>query len=306
MNDPFVYQKRFFSFISIVLFVLVLVLIVGFFSSIKKAFFKERIIFTELSNVTIEAQSIYILDATSGEVILEKDATTVRPIASITKIMTALVALDIFKKEDIIPATLPNAIYKNGMVENILLSEKWSLDELVKLMLTKSSNEAAEALVEFARNQNVNFVELMNRKAKILALWNMTFSNSTGLDMSPSLPGALGTAEDIAFMFKYALDTYPEVFEPTTLKGYNTKSEQGTGYFVENTNQIAPYLQGLTASKTGYTHLAGGNLVFALDVMSQEGESHTVVVVLLGSTKEGRFFDAEKITQALVKDYKNQ
>ncbi len=304
MNDGLVYTKRFKYFLAVSGGIFGVLLVGIYFSSIKATFFEKKIVFNALSQVTLEAKSVYILDTTRDEVIFEKNATEIKPIASITKIMTAIVALDLWQRGDILSATLPNAFYVDGMVQNILLEEKWSVNELVKLMLTKSSNEAGEAFRQFGTQNGINFIEKMNQKGRELGLWKAEFKNSTGLDINPKTAGAYATAEEVAFLLKYALKTYPDIFEPTRLKGYNTKSEEGTDYFIENTNQLAPYLKGLIASKTGYTELAGGNLVFALKVPFKD-KTRMVIVALLGSTKEGRFRDAESITQALLIDYKN-
>ncbi len=304
MNNSLIYKKRFMYFLAISGFLFVMFLIGIYFSAIKEAFVGKKLIFDNLSQVSLEAKSVYIIDTFRDTVIFEKNATEARPIASITKIMTAIVALELWQRGDIVSATLPNAFYSAGVVQNILLEEKWSVDALVKLMLTKSSNEAGEAFRRSSMLNGIDFIEKMNQKGRSLGLWKAEFKNSTGLDLNNSMAGASATAEEVAFLLKYALKNYPDIFESTRLKGYNVKSEQGTDYFVENTNQLAPYLKGLIASKTGYTELAGGNLVFALEIPFQK-EKRIVIVALLGSSKEGRFRDAEKITQALIIDYQN-
>jgi len=301
MNEASVYTKRFGIFISIVLASMILItLSILLKTTIEKPYEKRE--YKNLAAVEITAGSVYIYDATRGEVIMERNATTPRPIASITKVMSSIVAYDIWPKDEIIEVSLPNFVPNEAGGSLVMLTEKWQLQNLLKLLLTKSSNEAADALVNHAAMKNIDFIALMNKKAKEMGLWQTRFSNASGLDLSLSEPGATSSAEDVAFMLDYAVDRYPELFETTVTKGYNAKSEAGTDYYVENTNKVADFLPGLIASKTGLTDLAGGNLAFALRMKDQS----IVIVVVLGSTKEGRFADAEKITQALNMDLKEE
>jgi len=302
MNEVKIYKKRFSIFIGSVIALIILIILSQQSGILNNNIFGKKKTFDNLAQTEITASSVYILDVDSGDVIYERNATLVRPLASITKIMTAIVALDLWSKDEIVEATLPFNSSESAPEGYKLLKEKWNLENLLKLMITKSSNEASDALVAYAQLNKLDFIELMNKKAKKIQLWKTKFSNASGLDLTEETPGATGTAEDVAYLMRFALKTVPDIFEPTRLRGYNVKSEAGTDYFVENTNKVANFLPGLIASKTGFTDLAGGNLVYALSM----DDSKVVIVAILGSTKDERFRDAEKITQALIADYKSK
>lgn len=299
MNQPEIYKKRFAVFIGSVIALAFVVIAINYNGLITQKLFTKKILFDTLAKAPITASSVYILDTATGNVILEKNATVERPLASITKVMTAIVALDLWPEAEILPANLPNVVNDGNNVASVMVKENWRLQNLIQLMLTKSSNEAAESIVQYASTKNINFVELMNQKAKQLQLWKTSFRNASGLDLTTGLAGAYSSAEDVSYLFQFALKTYPQIFEYSRSRGYNAQSEAGTSYFVENTNTVATFLPELIAAKTGFTDLAGGNLVFALKMH----DGRTVIVSLLGSTKDGRFNDAERITQALRADY---
>jgi D-alanyl-D-alanine carboxypeptidase (penicillin-binding protein 5/6) len=134
----------------------------------------------------------------------------------------------------------------------------------------------------------------MNAKANALGLKEMFFLNPTGLDTTSYLSGGYGSAHDMARLFSYALKQAPDVFEATASDHATFFSEDGTAHYAENTNEIVDRIPWLLASKTGFTDLAGGNLVVAFDA----GLSRPVVLVVLGSTQEGRFSDVEKLIKA--------
>jgi D-alanyl-D-alanine carboxypeptidase len=115
----------------------------------------------------------------------------------------------------------------------------------------------------------------------------MVFYNPSGLDMNTSRSGAYGSAKDMASLVKYILNTYPDILEITKYSTYRFTSTSGIVHNVSNTDTIVAKIPGLFASKTGYTDLAGGNLTIAYD----EDISHPIIMVLLGSTEDGRFTD---------------
>ena len=116
------------------------------------------------------------------------------------------------------------------------------------------------------------------------------FLNSTGLDLSSSTAGAYGSALDVAHLVTLMLREYPDVFD-ATIK--NPKTQAGSGIGSESTTEPIWDIPGLIAAKTGYTELAGGNLAVAVDL----GLNQPVIVVVLGSTHEGRFEDVRYLTQ---------
>lgn len=295
MNNEHIYKKRFVIFVfSVSLFYLVAFLFS--FGQKNDFFFHKKKVFENLKQTQIEASSVYIFDATENNVVFERNATELLPLASITKIMTALVASELFAPEESISVTLP---YLDETGTTIMQKDDWHLKDLIQLMMTRSSNEAAESL----SYQKSGFIDAMNKKAKELGMWKAQFYNASGLDVHSAKAGGYATAEEVTFMTLNALNKFPYIFETTTKRVYNVTSKGGRVYMIENTNPFAPNLPGLIASKTGFTDLAGGNLVFAFNTKDERGKMHLLIVTLLRSSKEGRFKDASNIIDSLLKDF---
>ncbi len=252
----------------------------------------------------IQAKALYVYSPSTGEVIYQKNSSTILPLASLTKIMTALVAEQI-RNEPVSPE-VANA-FKMGNPETVPISEKalkldgdqglkngevWSIDELIKLMLLSSSNDAAAAI-----RQHLNdylFVNEMNDLAKRLNLNTLSFTNETGLDNSTeTIPGDTGTAKDMAKLFNYFVTKYPDIAAATRLQSSQFISLSGFSHVEDNTDKAIPRIPTIMASKTGFTDLAGGNLVFEFKSETKINRTpKDIIVVILGSTKEGRFSDA--------------
>jgi D-alanyl-D-alanine carboxypeptidase len=142
----------------------------------------------------------------------------------------------------------------------------------------------------------------MNKKVLSLGMRYTTFFNFTGLDLSTTKAGAYGTARDANLMAIYAMDNYPYVFRATVLPNVIFQSESGQVHKVINTNTIIYKIPNLLFSKTGFTTLAGGNLSVIFRVQSGD----IIAITLLGSTKDGRFTDMEKLVEtAYTLDYGN-
>ena len=184
----------------------------------------------------------------------------------------------------------------------LLVGEKWKTTELAKLTLVSSANDGAHSLAtawvgtEQAFDPNsITFIDEMNQKAKLLGLSQTYFLNETGLDLSSTTAGAYASANDVARLFYRTLSSYPEIFETTSSRQLILKSENKT-HVIKNTNAGVESIPGIIASKTGYTPIAGGNLVVAIDA----GVNHPIVAVVLGSSIEGRFSDMEKLLAATI------
>lgn len=242
----------------------------------------------------IKARSAYVYDVTADRVLFQKNTLTPMPLASLTKIMSAMVAHEELSKNASISIT------KNTLGQPDYLAsstgEFWQRDELIRFMLFVSSNIASETLNEALKNENKGLVFLMNKKADDLHLKTLSFANPSGLDRPLGEGSSYGGAKDIASLFIYATSFYPYLFEPTAFKEYNFISGNGTNHPGINTNELAGKIPGLYASKTGFTDLAGGNLVVGF-----EQKGHKIVVVVLGSEKEARFSDVEALVSEAIK-----
>lgn len=247
------------------------------------------------SDIDLSAKSVIIYDFTSNKKIYAYNENTPVPLASLTKIMTAMVALESYKTNSQIQI-VKDALYPKDTVD-FTDNDKFLLNDMVKLMLVSSSNNAALSL-SFINGPNKksvdHFVEKMNEKANNMGLDNTIFYNPSGLDfdVENNLPGAIGTARDVAQMFYDAQNEYPDIFSYTTQRAAMFPTLDGKIITVYNTDTSIGNLPGLLASKTGYTKLAGGNLAI---MFSTEG--HKVGIVVLGSGKEERFSDVELLAQ---------
>lgn len=261
-------------------------------------------------SLAIEAGSAHVLDTKTGKVLFSKQATSTRALASITKVMTAAVALSLIPDTTLIPIKL-EAIEEEGD-SGLKAGERWLLRDLVALMLVESSNDAARAISSSVGSYalgtedndagRAHFIAQMNERAREWNLRDTIFRSESGLDISvadeepPSLPGAISTARDTAHLMAYAIENFPSVFTATRWSEFLVENGAGEVRNARNTNKETDKLPLLLASKTGFTDLAGGNLVVAFDA----GFGHPIIVVVLGSTAEGRFSDVEKLVWATL------
>ena len=270
---------------------------------------RERI--NHFANVNITADAAYVWDVTNQRALYNKNAGAQLPLASLTKLMTALVAYERLG-EDIAIAIPLEAILEEGD-SGFSSGQEFEAGSLIDLTLISSSNDGAHALAAAAgnavnlernhTNKNVteSFLELMNRRAEEIGLSQTYFTNPTGLDASVSRSGSYGSARDMAFLMEHIVIHQSEILERTTNQSLDIHDEVGNVLTATNTNEIATDIPGLIGSKTGFTALAGGNLVVAFDV----GLNHPVVISVLGSTRDGRFEDVRTLVQSTQKTFLN-
>lgn len=239
----------------------------------------------------IEASAAYVWDVRHQRALLNKNANAQLPLASITKLMTSLVALETLKPDAKVSMTLA-AIGQDGP-SDFRDGETFGAQALSDFSLVSSSNDGEYALAAAASlalskdggTSTASFIDAMNKKAEEIGLSQTYFLNPTGLDESSTKSGAYGSARDMAFLMEYLLEHHPEVLEGTTEKYTKVKGREL--HTATNTNEIITQIPGVLASKTGYTNLAGGNLLIAFNA----GLNRPVVVSVLGSTRAGRFKD---------------
>lgn len=254
------------------------------------------------SDLSLSAKSVYVYDLKGKRELYAYNGNAQLPLASLTKIMTVVTALPLLQ-EGVTIAILPEFLKSEGD-SGLFPNERFRLNDLLDLTLIGSSNDGASALAAVAGaraqvNEALNsgpaeFVKMMNQKAHELGLLQTYFLNPTGLDESGYVSGAYGSARDVALLFSYAISAYPRLFEATTREHLDFESLSEITHKVKNTNKFVGKIPSLLASKTGYTDLAGGNLVIAFDA----GPNQPIVIAVLGSTEEGRFEDAEKLVWA--------
>lgn len=243
------------------------------------------------SDLSIRAEAAYVWDVRAQRALYKKNPDSQLPLASITKLMTALVANELLEQNESIPVTA-SAILQEGN-SGFHDGETFTREDLLNLTLLSSSNDGAFAIAASAGalitsdGDASTFVEAMNIRAKELGLTQTYFRNPTGLDISETESGAYGSARDVTFLFEHILTEYPGILVATTEQSATIANNNGETHQAENTNPIVDRIPGLIGSKTGYTDLAGGNLAIAFDVAF----NRPIIVVVLGSTRSGRFDD---------------
>ncbi|MDQ5957947.1 MAG: Peptidase protein [Patescibacteria group bacterium] len=248
-------------------------------------------------SVMVEAKSAIVMEANTGKIIYNKNGNDKLPLASITKLMTAYTASQVLGGNDAVKISA--SALSGGSNAGLLVEDIWSVNNLIDYMLTTSANGAASALAETANARGFNFVTLMNDNASKIGLTTTQYINETGLDLGYNYGGSYGSAHDTAKLMRYIIKNKPQLLQTTVRPSILTSSTSGLVYAGNNTNDIVGKIPGLIASKTGYTDSAGGNLVVALDA----GLAQPVIVVVLGSSKDGRFTDVLALAKATVTYY---
>jgi D-alanyl-D-alanine carboxypeptidase (penicillin-binding protein 5/6) len=252
-------------------------------------------------NVKITGKAAYVWDVANQRVLFKKNESDQLPLASVTKLMTALIAQELLDESESVRIN-DVAIRQDG---NSGLSEGEVFERLTlnDLTLMSSSNDGAFALAVAAgavlsESDPANaFVQAMNIRAEEIGLSETYFKNPTGLDISTTEGGAYGTARDMAFLMEYIVLNEPDILTYTREIEANIYDESGVPHDAENTNYYIEDIPGLIGSKTGYTDLAGGNLVIAFDA----GLNRPVIISVLGSTRQSRFTDVLTLVEETQK-----
>ncbi|HEU4677567.1 MAG TPA: serine hydrolase [Candidatus Paceibacterota bacterium] len=246
-------------------------------------------------DVSLEAKGAIVWDVKNQKALYAKNADESLPLASVTKLMTALLTYELLSPEDRVTITR-RAIEVEGD-SGFADGEEFTMQDLADLTLITSSNDGATALgartgeVLSSSNPDAAFVEAMNVRAEELGLTQTSFKNPTGLDLSPTEPGALGSARDVARLMDFIVTNVPDAVALTNVDLTTIDNARGQYHIAKNTNIDVATIDGLIASKTGYTDLAGGNLVVAFNA----GLNRPVVVAVLGSSFNGRFADVSDL-----------
>jgi D-alanyl-D-alanine carboxypeptidase (penicillin-binding protein 5/6) len=255
-------------------------------------------------NIDLEAKAAYVYDISTNKELFSKNGAQNFPLASLTKIMTAVTASEIARNQPLVVTIDSDSLVEIGD-NGLYADERWDLTKILQFMLVVSSNDAASAIANSVGELvNVNpytdnrtaFVQAMNQKAQDLTFTSLTFSNPSGLDESDTEAGAYGSAQDVAFLLAYAARTIRPIIEPTRYPSFSADSLDGLSHTVPNTDVIIGKIPGMVAGKTGYTALAGGNLA----IIFNTGIQHPIAIVVLGSSYEGRFTDMEKLINACL------
>ena len=240
-------------------------------------------VFAEESSVEIGnlyALSAALIDGDTGRVLYEKEGNKVRPMASTTKIMTLIIALEYGNSEDII--TVSSYASKMPAVKlGIREGEQYKLSDLYYSLMLESHNDVAVAIAEHIGGDVKGFSAMMNKKAMELGLTNTYFITANGLDASDEFGTHSTTAIELARLMKYCVMESPKREEFKAIcqtPNYSfTDYEKNRSFDVSNKNAFLNMMDGVLAGKTGFTADAG-----YCYVVSVTRDDRTLIVALLG------------------------
>lgn len=230
----------------------------------------------EKSRPGVTAKAAYFVDADSGEVLYEKNSRVRMPIASLTKIMTAIVALKHRRLEDKVLVS-PRAASMEPDRMILLEGETLTVEELMYGIFLVSANDAAEALAETSTQSREDFLRQMNETAVQIGMKDTNFINPTGLEEDDQKQ--YSSAYDVALMSRFAIKYFPKLVDISSTDHIvlpQTSTHQDYNLY-SGINLLTTY-PGVLGFKTGYTPEAGYTLV----TLAKKG-GHMVLGVLLDS-----------------------
>ncbi|WP_018248265.1 D-alanyl-D-alanine carboxypeptidase family protein [Orenia marismortui] len=237
----------------------------------------------------VNSKSAVLMDAETGQVLFNKNGNLELPPASITKIMTALLAMEAIDSGDV---SLGDQVTVSDLAESMGGSQIWleagekiSLKELLKAMMIPSANDAAVAVAEYIGGTEHNFIRMMNHKAKELGMNHTSFVNATGL---PVAHGDHHTsALDIAIMAR-ELVKHNQILDFTSKRlDYIRKKS----YPIYTTNNLLGHFPGADGLKTGWTEKAG----YCLAGTAARGDLRLIAVVMGTESADARVEETAKL-----------
>lgn len=296
--------RLFLSLIVALLFLLIVSFVFGWKIERRDVSRPSEVVLKPFPTVLLGAKAAYVYDIRTQTVFFAKNENNRLPLASLTKVMSALVAEDLSPLYNIVTVS-EEALRAEGD-SGLYRDEKWSLKDLLDFSLITSSNDGMRAVAlslgalsrAGASSEEIinDFVGEMNEKARELGLKNTYFGNETGLDESNIKGGAYGTARDMSALLEYILLHHPEIFGATREATTTLESLDNYSHVARNTNSLTAEIPGLLASKTGLTNTAGGNLVIVFDPEL----GRPIIISILGSTERGRFEDTRTLISAVM------
>ena len=246
-----------------------------------------------LTGLELSAESAVIMEASGGQVLLEKNADEKRPPASVTKVMTLLLIFDALADGTITPdtevTTSEYAASMGGSQVFLEAGEKQTVDTMIKCIAVASANDACVAMAEKIAGSEPAFVEKMNQRSAGLGMTNTHFVNCNGLDTE----GHLTTARDIALMSRELITKYPQIEDYSTIwmENITHRTKQGEKEFgLSNTNKLLKMVTNfeVTGLKTGSTSLAK----YCLSATGRKDGVDLIAVILAAPDYKARFADA--------------
>ena len=240
----------------------------------------------------IQAPYGLLMEASTGQIIYEKDKDTKRSPASITKIMTLILIFDALetgnlKMEDLV-TTCDYAKSMGGSQVFLEEGETQNVETMIKCIVIASGNDASVAMAEHIAGSEGEFVKMMNERAKTLGMNNTHFEDCCGLTESEE---HYTTAYDVALMSRELITRYPKILEYSSIwmDTITHETRQGTSEFgLSNTNKLIRSYEGCVGLKTGSTSLAK----YCVSAVAQRNGMSLIAVVMAAPDYKIRFSDA--------------
>ena len=247
---------------------------------------------SEVEELELNARIALIYDRASGRVLYEKNGDKQTPMASTTKIMTAIVVLENTNLKDIVTIDSKSASI-GGSRLGLKKDDKVTINDLLYGLMLRSGNDAASALAIYVGGSIQNFADMMNNKAEELGLTNSHFVVPHGLDDE----GHYTTAHELAKITDYALKN--ETFKKIVSTSNTTISINGNLKQINNTNKLLNSVSGVYGVKTGFTNGAGRCLVTAWE----KNDMDIITVIIGADTNNLRTTDTKKLIEYVEKNY---
>lgn len=242
--------------------------------------------------VTLTSPSAILCEASTGQVIFEKNADERRPVASVNKVMTILLTLEAVDEgrvslEDQVTVS-PRAASMGGSQAFLDAGERYKLSELLKTVIVASANDSAVALAEHLAGTEESFVQLMNTRAEELGLTNTHYANCTGLPAQEHYT----TARDVAKL-SAQLDLHPIYYRYSTIWMDEIKHRGGRVTSLTNTNRLIRFYPGCDGYKTGSTNEAR----YCVSATAKKEGMRLIAVVLGTPAGQTRFDEARAMLE---------
>jgi D-alanyl-D-alanine carboxypeptidase len=227
------------------------------------------------ASVSVSARSAILMEQDSGRILFEKEANKVRRIASITKIMTAILAIESGKMDEMVKVS-DRAVRAEGSSIYLQPGEKIKLEDLVYGLMLRSGNDSAVAIAEYVGGSLEGFSFLMNQKAEEIGMKNTHFANPHGLDDHED---HYSTAYDMALLTRYAMknEMYRQIAGTKVHRAPNP-NESWDRVWRNKNRMLTELYEYCTGGKTGYTKRAKRTLV----TTASKGNLNLIAVTLNG------------------------
>lgn len=297
---------------SVLYFLLTAVYMLAFFSDKMPVLAKEKE--TTIKEGELYARSAVLMDADSGRILFEKEGNVPLPMASTTKIMTCILALENGNLEEEVEVSEYAASMPDVQL-HIRAGEHYQLKHLLYSLMLESHNDSAVAIAEHIGGSVEGFADMMNQKAKEIGCKQTCFITPNGLDAQKEVETPDGkketvahstTAADLARIMSYCIKTSPkqaEFLEITRTDSYSFSNAEGSRKFsCRNHNAFLQMMQGALSGKTGFTGKAGYCYVGALE---RDGRTFVAALLACGwpNHKTYKWSDTKKLMKYGLSNY---